>query len=355
MSLFNITPNQSIAAMKIIISAGLIPNLLGGPAIGKSACVYEVAKFFNLKLVDVRASGLLPEDINGMGAIVDGKAKFLPFMDKFPLDTMEVPDGYYGWLLFLDELTNASREVQATLYQLLLDRAVGDHRLHDNVVIVAAGNRVSDRAAANAMGTALQSRVVTLEIEPKLEEWLDEVAFPNNYDSRLISFLLSNQGQFNTFNPQNREELTFSAPRTLSMLNDLLQSQELPLDMSHPLAMPIVAGTVGSDTAAKFNVHCNTVMKLPSIDTIIASPDTVPMPDTVAQVYGVVSSILAYIKADTHPTDVEQLTKFILRMPSPSYMVVYARTAVKRFPMVQSLPIWDDLQERLSQALLGRI
>ena len=355
MSAFKITPRASIEAMITILSAGLIPNLLGGPAIGKSACVHKVASTFNLKLIDVRASGLLPEDINGMGAVVDGHAKFLPFKDKFPLDTMEVPAGFNGWLLFLDELTNASREVQAALYQLLLDRQVGDHKLHPQVFIVAAGNRVSDRAAANAMGTALQSRVVSLEIEPNLDEWLEDVAFPANYDPRLTSFLLSSRGQFYTFNPQSREELTFSAPRTLSMLNDLLVNQDYPLNVNDAGSLPIIAGTVGSDTAAKFHIHCTTTLNLPKMADIIARPDTTPLPDSSALIYGVVTSAISYINENTPAIEVERITQYLMRMPSPSYLVVYGRLVNQRHPNIKMLPIWNDMQMLLSQALRGTV
>lgn len=351
MSTFKISLRKAREAVKIILSSGQIPFLLGSPAIGKSAIVAGVAKEANLKMIDVRASGLLPEDVNGMGAVVDGQAKFLPFTDKFPPESMEVPKGFSGWLLFLDELTNASREVQAALYQLLLDRMVGDYRLHPNVFIVVAGNRVSDRAAANAVGTALQSRVVTLDVEPFLDEWLDDVAIPGNYDHRLISFLMSNTSQFLTFNPTAREELTFSAPRTLSMLNDLLVEGEL--DVSSDVALPIIAGCVGSDTAAKFRVHCTTTMQLPAVKDIIANPQLTEMPTTASLVYGVIVSILSYIKDDTDVGDIERLVAYALRVPSPSYLVVFGRNLIKKRPDVEMLPVFPQLQMALSRALQG--
>src|SRR5690606_8754337 len=241
--------------------------------------------------------------------------------------------------------------VQAALYQLMLDRQLGDYNLHPQVFIVSAGNRVSDRAAANAMGTALQSRVVTLDVEPDLDEWLEDVAFPNNYDSRLISFLMANRAQFYTFSPEKREELTFSAPRTLSMLNSLLTDGGL--DPASPNANAVIAGCVGSDTAAKFVLHCTSVVKLPKMEDIVRNPMGTEMPTSASLIYGVVSNCLSYIDSSTDPTEIEAIAKYLMRSPSPSYLVVFGRTVIKRAPIIEALPVWLDLQTQLGRALQG--
>ena len=50
--------------------------------------------------------------MSGIPFISNGRSAYMP-NEAFPLATDTVPDGYDGWLLFLDEITNAPMAVQA--------------------------------------------------------------------------------------------------------------------------------------------------------------------------------------------------------------------------------------------------
>ena len=92
----------------------LVPMMTGSPALGKSAIVAQIAKKYGLKMIDLRLSQCDPTDLLGYPTIdkVTGKAHYAP-MSTFPLESDPIPAGFNGWLLFLDELTSASRSVQA--------------------------------------------------------------------------------------------------------------------------------------------------------------------------------------------------------------------------------------------------
>jgi hypothetical protein len=47
-------------------------------------------------------------------------------------------------ILFLDEISAAPQSVQAAAYQITLDRVVGEHKLPENCIVIAAGNRTTD-------------------------------------------------------------------------------------------------------------------------------------------------------------------------------------------------------------------
>lgn len=67
---------------------------------------------------------------------------------------------------------------------------VGNHKLHDNVLIAAAGNLATDNAIVNPISTASQSRMVHLKMNfPSYDDWVQAVAIPNKYDSRIIAYL----------------------------------------------------------------------------------------------------------------------------------------------------------------------
>ena len=118
--------------------------LWGPPGVGKSSLVHAIAARRSLPVIDLRASLLDPTDLRGIPAIEGGRAvwcppAFLPHRDS--------PPG----ILFLDEINAAPPLVQASLYQLVLDRRVGEYELPAGWWIVAAGNRQQDRAVTFRM------------------------------------------------------------------------------------------------------------------------------------------------------------------------------------------------------------
>ena len=104
--------SQAASMVTSLIKAKLVPMIHGSPAVGKSAIGQQIAKEYNLKLIDMRLSQCDPTDLLGFPFVKEGRAGYAP-MDSFPLEGDEVPVGYNGWLLFLDELNSASQAVQA--------------------------------------------------------------------------------------------------------------------------------------------------------------------------------------------------------------------------------------------------
>ena len=76
------------------------------------------------------------------------------------------------FLLFVDELNSAVPDVQKAFYSLILDRRLGDYELPEGSRVVAAGNRVEDRALVRPMATALANRMVHVALEPSADAWL---------------------------------------------------------------------------------------------------------------------------------------------------------------------------------------
>ena len=106
-------------ALRVLVSARQPAFLWGGPGIGKSAVIRQLAAALSMPLRDVRALLLDPVDLRGLPFLGnDGRSKwatpeFLP------------QDG--SGILFLDELNVAPAMVQASCYQLVLDRKLGDY------------------------------------------------------------------------------------------------------------------------------------------------------------------------------------------------------------------------------------
>ena len=164
--------SQAISMVTGFIQAKLVPMLVGSPGCGKSQIIHQIAKEYNLKVIDLRLSQCDPTDLSGFPTTKGNKAGYLP-METFPIEGDKIPEGYSGWMLFLDEMNAASPAVQAAAYKLVLDRMVGIYHLHKNVAIACAGNLETDNAIVQPMSTALQSRLVHLELVVDVKEWLD--------------------------------------------------------------------------------------------------------------------------------------------------------------------------------------
>lgn len=311
--------NVHILASKTL-EAGLVPLLHGSPGIGKSAVAKAIAEEFNLKLIDMRLAECEPTDMMGF-PFVDketGKAGYAP-MNTFPIEGDPIPKGYSGWLLLLDEITSADRSVQKAAYKLTYDKQVGNHRLHPNVAVMAAGNLDTDNAIVEEMSTALQSRMVHFECELNSTEWLDW-ASANGIDYRINAYVNFKPDNLYSFKPDHPDK-TYACPRTWEFASKLLQL----VDVSGKEAMPLLAGTLSEGVAREFLQFLRIYKDLPSIQDIETSPAVLAVPTEPSILYALTSLI------SHHATDsnLGNLMTYMSRL-GKEFQVVCLRDLVRR-------------------------
>lgn len=310
--------SQAIPMLSSYIRAKLVPMLVGSPGCGKSQIVYKIAEDYNLKVIDLRLSQCDPTDLAGFPTVSGNKADYVP-MAHFPIEGDPVPQGYSGWLLFLDEATSAPPAIQAAAYKLILDRMVGSRHLHKKVAIVAAGNLETDNAIVQPMSTALQSRLVHLELVVDAKEWGDWAA-ENNIDHRISDFIKFKPGQLFTFSPDHTDN-TYACPRTWEFANRVLQVTA----EGAPERLPMLAGTLSEGVAREFLTFMKIYADLPKPDQIIVSPETVPVPKEPSILFALTGSI-------SHNATTEnfaQLMKYVERLPI-EFQVVAMRETIRR-------------------------
>jgi hypothetical protein len=254
----------------------------------------------------------------GFPAITGQKADYMP-MKTFPIEGDIIPEGYSGWLLFLDEMNGAPLSVQKSSYKLILDRMVGSHHLHKNVAMVAAGNLDTDNAAVEAMSTALQSRLVHMELVVDTQEFIDH-ASEAGFDYRIGSYLSYRPGNVYTFKPDHSDN-TYACPRTWEFTSKILKIE----DINSPDALPMMAGTISEGIAREFIGFCKIEASLPKIPQIIASPDTTMVPEEASYLYAMTGAVAHNITN----ANADQLMKYVLRWP-PEYQVVCLRDTIRR-------------------------
>ncbi|MEQ1950885.1 AAA family ATPase [Mesorhizobium yinganensis] len=286
------------------MTRNVVPMVKSSPAMGKSSIVRSIAAEFNMELIDVRLSTAVPEDLTGLprfreildanGNVVRTIAEFVPF-EQFPTEDTPLPPGKDGWILFLDEFNSAKREVQAAAYKLVLDKMVGLKRLHPRVRIICAGNLTTDRAIVNEIGTAMQSRLcnLTMVLPTRIDEFLEDVAYPNQWDKRIIAWLTWKPTKLHEFRADHNDD-NFKAPRTWDFVNELIKGVDYNLVMNDDgktikyyemeEEAALLGGCIGFEGAVEFIQFTKVFHNLPQISDIEKDPlNAVIPPDSGTQ------------------------------------------------------------------------
>jgi hypothetical protein len=325
--------SQAARQIAAAIKAKLVVMLKGSPALGKSAIVKQIAAEYNLYVIDMRLSQCDPTDLAGFPTIDGHKADYLP-MKHFPIvgDPLPInPDTgvrYAGWLLFLDEATSAPPAIQAAAYKLVLDRMVGSHHLHKNVAIVLAGNLETDGAIVHPMSTALQSRLVHLELEVDADEFV-AWAEANGIDYRITGYIKFKPKNVYTFSPDHTD-CTYASPRTWEFAHRLLGV----MDHTDRDFLPLLAGTLSEGVAREFISFCKIHDELLKPSQIVADPERVRVPTEPSVLFALTGSIAHNIKPDTG----EAYMKFVSRLPV-EFQVVCLRETIRRNKAMMAHPL----------------
>jgi hypothetical protein len=321
--------SQATLMLITYIKAGLVPMMTGKPGIGKSDMIKQIAADFNLKVIDLRLSQCDPTDLNGFPKLNGDRASYAA-MDTFPLEGDPIPEGYVGWLLFLDEFNGATEAVQKASYKIVLDKMVGQRHLHSKVAIVCAGNNETDNALVEPMSTALQSRLVHIDLESNYEEWLDWAA-THQIDPSITSFIKFKPGILHNFDPDHSDK-TFACPRTWSFVDKVLKTAA-PND---PNMLRLIAGCIAEGAAREFVSHRKMFASIPTVIEILASPDLIAVPIEPSIIYAMCSSMAHHATDKNFST----LMRYIVRFPK-EFQIVCLRETTKRNITLAAHPVMN--------------
>jgi hypothetical protein len=216
--------------------------LLSAPGIGKSEMVYEAAKEAGLPCRSLLGTQIAPEDVSGVPRIVGERSVFCPPRILLP----ERPEPF---CLFLDELPACAPDVQKAFYSLLLERRLGEHQLPKGTWVVAAGNRLQDRALVRAMSSALVNRVTILQVRHDVDEWLGW-AQRSGVRSEIRSFIATVPDAL--MRPVPSDPVPFSTPRSWSHLSRALDMAQKNGLLDDEMRRALAFGRLSPEDAAVF-------------------------------------------------------------------------------------------------------
>jgi hypothetical protein len=236
--------------------------LWGPPGIGKSELVEGIANELGGLMIDLRLGQMEPTDIRGIPYYNKDKG-VMDWAPPVELPDEETASQYPVVVLFLDELNSAAPSVQAAAYQLILNRRIGKYKLPDNVRMVAAGNRESDKGVTYRMPTPLANRFIHQEMKVDFASY-QEWAVQNKIHKDVVGYLSFAKQDLYDFDAKSASR-AFATPRSWTFVSQLLEDE----DNDDDTLTNLIAGTVGEGLAVKFMSHRKVASRMPNPKDIL--------------------------------------------------------------------------------------
>ena len=330
--------SEVIDTLSHLIDSKLPVFIWGAPGIGKSSIVKEIAKDKDLEFLDLRLSLLDPTDMKG-----------IPFFDSENKQGVWAPPSFLPsdkdsrGILFLDEINSAPPAVQASAYQLVLDRRVGEYELPQGWSIVAAGNRESDRGVVYRMPPPLANRFVHLEMDIDVEDW-KKWAYRNGISESLIAYISYEPEALFNFDKDNTQK-AFATPRSWSFVDTILKSS-LPQD----LLLDAISGAVGKERAVSFLSFKQVESRLPDISAIIEGR-AVEIESDAKLLTILISGIVSRLKRDSKIEHIDNILDFSMRLPKEFAILLIKELQLNSID-IESSSRWGEWVDRFSYLLV---
>jgi hypothetical protein len=223
--------------------------------------------------------------------------------------------------------------VQASAYQLILDRKIGEYTLPDGWAIVAAGNREGDRGVVYRLPSPLANRFVHIEMEVNVSDWRDW-AMKRGVDARIVAYIGFKNDALFTFDPTLNER-SFATPRSWEAVHNILQST-----VSHSLLLEAIAGAVGKNNAVDFLGFCKVMSLLPDMGAIL-SGNCNDYPSDISALYALSSALTGRILSDPDEEEINHLLRYTLKLQS-EFAVMIVQDLQRQGIMMDHIEAYGD-------------
>lgn len=297
--------------------------LWGPPGVGKSSVVKQIAHGKGWNVVDYRCSTRDPVSMMGLPDISANTTRW-KVPDEFPQVGRDGPEG----ILLLDEINAAPPMMQAAAFGLVLDRQVGEYKLPPGWRVVGAGNRKSDKAAAQAMPTALGNRFAHIGVVADLECTVAYFA-AKRLPAILIAFLRFRPALLHQMG--EGDNMAFPTPRSWEELSKVMDLED---DM---LRLRAFAGYVGAGAAGELKSFIEMASDLPTVDSIVRNPTGARLPQNKAAQFAITAALAHH--ADEHK--LPAMDAYMRRLPR-DFQVTFGMDYVSMHPALANTQTYVD-------------
>jgi hypothetical protein len=308
-------------------------------------------------LMDIRLSQLDPSDLRGLPGL-NGK------------DTVEwkIPFWHYvaslkgsKGIIFFDELNLAPPSIQASAYQIIYDRELGEVPLQKGVLPIAAGNRLEDKANVYDLPRPLQNRFThsTLKLPTISQDckssdgttnW-GEWALNNGIDMRIVTFLMQHPNLLNPAINEHSNDRAFPTPRTWEVCSRLIQG-ESDLEWMRTLATT----AVGAGTANELIADIKFSRKI-DLKDILAHPEKAADIKEMDLKYSLLALVSEWYSVNFKNSDLEKVLQ-ISNVIQAEFAILLLRFCKNKHKQsfisnVTKLKSWEPISKKYQKYLIG--
>jgi hypothetical protein len=315
--------------------------LWGPPGVGKTSAVAQVAQESSVGMKAVISHLYQPVDVLGLPYIVDGKCEYAP-PTIFPDAGRDASRGIF----FLDELPNCVPAMQSAWGIIILERSTKQYQFPPNWLVVCAGNREGDRAGATRLVSALENRMIHVEVTPNADEFLS-YGVSQQFHPMVLSFLEERRDLLMKFDPRSAEK-AFPSPRSWERASEAL-SLQLPEEISNEM----IRGAVGVGAATEFLAFLKVKRDLPTLQEVLSGSVKLSRfsnrPDIVrASIY----SVLSFVAESKSAEHYEAAIQVALGAPDEWAVVLLKRLQQLDAAKLLQTKSWREIVPKYGKYLL---
>jgi len=333
--------------------------LWGPPGIGKSELIEGLCEEMGGYMIDLRLGQCEPTDLRGI-PYFDRDRGVMNWAPPIELPSAELAAKYPVVVLFLDEMNSAAPAVQGAAYQLVLNRKVGTYTLPDNVVVVAAGNRESDKGVSYRMPSPLANRFVHLEVRQDFDSWF-QWAVNHSIHKDVVGYIGFAKQDLMDFEPKSASR-AFATPRSWTFVSQFLNDSEA----TDAELTDLIAGTIGEGLAIKFMAHRKVAGQMPNPSDILAGKVKELKVKEISAMYSLTISLCYELQeqykklgkekiADWH-AQADAFLRFMMDNFTTELVVMGARVALTTYnlPMVPGkMKSFDEFHQRFGKYIIA--
>ena len=265
---YTLRPSELAETLAVLVQARQPCMVWGPPGCGKSQVANQTADRLGYEYMDVRGPLLDPVDLRGIPwRDQDGRTRWAPPAFLPPTCSTALH------LVNLEELASCVPMVQVALYQLCLERKIGEYELPPGAAVIACGNREQDRAIVHRMPAPLANRFVHLDIRVHPDDWCAWAAGAG-IAPQVLFFIQMRPELLYDFQPDSPDN-AFPTPRSWEFVSNIVNRQA---DLDPGIERSLFRGTVGEGAAVDFAAFLKVWRELPHPRAVLDDPENAPIP-----------------------------------------------------------------------------
>lgn len=315
---------------KLAIKADTPLTVLGPPGAGKTATFEALAREEGIGFVSKSLVHCDPTDVIGLPKMEHGRTSYLP-PDWIPLkeDKSKPERG----ILLLDDVPDAPKAVQASIYELVNNRRVSGCELKPGWLPVMLGNRSSDLSAAEPMSFALVNRGAVVTYAPNAQDTA-ALAIMLGWGDPLPGYLAWSAATNHEHSPNMDKvaEGDYAQPTNRAFGN-------LSKAIGAGAALEQYSCYVGDATGARIYDYVKLLSTLPTMAAILTNPGKAPIPDSLGAQYAVAAGVARQVIVD--PATASRLEPYVTRM-AKALQTYYRQAVIRAKPSIVMSAGWQE-------------